>query len=253
MTPKPFLYTADMPLSEVITKDYELLLVITRFGISLGFGERTVQEVCDLHQVDVDTLLAVINTVSGQATYDSCVEEVFDKLDPHALIEYLRSSHHYFLEYKLPLIREHLQHALDEGPKDIAVVVMRFFDEYVNEVHKHMGYENEQVFPYAEKLLAGGDTAKYNIDIYSQHHDPVEAKITELKNILIKYYPDGKGYKMTTVLWDIFATEEDLALHNRVENHLLIPLVKSIEKKNNPLSCSQKDKKSTTKRKPTIK
>lgn len=251
MTPDNFLYTADMPLSEVITKDYELLLVITRFGIPLGFGERTVQEVCAMHHVDVNTLLAVINTVSGKETYDTCAQEIFDKLDPYVLIEYLRSSHHYFLEYKLPLIREHLQSALEEGPKDIAVVVMRFFDEYVNEVHKHMGYENDQVFPYAQKLIEGKDTQKYNIGIYSQHHDPVEAKITELKNILIKYYPDGKGYNLTTVLWDIFATEEDLALHNYVENHLLIPLVKSIEKKNKQETPSQGTKVSTSKKKST--
>lgn len=231
MTSKKYLYTEDMPLSEVITKDYELLLVITRFGISLGFGERTIREVCEMHQVDTETLLAVINTVSGKVTYDASPEEVLDKLDPQGLINYLRNSHHYFLDYRLPLLRNHLQDALSEASKDISVVVMRFFDEYVNEVNKHMGYENEQVFPYAAELINGKTDSCYNIEIYSQHHDPVEAKITELKNILIKYFPDGKGYKLTTVLWDIFATEEDLALHNFVEDHLLVPLVRRIEKR----------------------
>lgn len=245
MSKTPHLYTADMPLSEVITEDYELLLVITRFGIPLGFGERTVREVCELHGVHTETLLAVINTVSGKVIYDASPEEVIDKLNPQALMLYLKNSHHYFLDYRLPLLRSHLEDALAEGPKDIAVVVMRFFDEYVEEVHKHMGYENRQVFPYTEKLLGGkSPTSKFNIDFYSQHHDPVEAKITELKNILIKYYPDGKGYKLTTVLWDIFATEEDLVLHNFVEDHLLIPIVRQIEKKkktdNNTLAIQTK-------------
>lgn len=232
MSKNPKHYTAEMSLSEVIKDDYELLLVITRFGIPLGFGEKSIAQVCRMHQVHTETLLAVINTVSGKVSYDASPEEVIDKLDAESLINYLRNSHHYFLEYRLPLLRQHLEDALEEGQKDVAVVVLRFFDEYVCEVHKHMEFENNEVFPYVEATLRREvlNDNDFNIEMYSQQHDPVEAKITELKNILIKYYPDGKGYKLTTVLWDIFATEEDLALHNFVEDHLLIPIVRYVER-----------------------
>lgn len=245
MSRKPKIYTAEMRLSDVITEDYELLLVITCFGISLGFGEQSIREVCERNNVHTDTLLAVINTVSGKVSYDTSPDEEIERLDPEGLITYLKNSHHYFLDYRLPVLRTHLEEAMSDGPKDIALVVMRFFDEYVSEVHKHMGYENGQVFPYAYDLIRDKHegSGKFNIDVYGERHDPVEAKITELKNILIKYYPDGKGYKLTAVLRDIFATEEDLTLHDFVENHLLIPIVRHIEhKKGKTDKASQGDK-----------
>lgn len=229
----PSLYTADMSMSDVICAHYDLLLVITRFGIPLGFGESTVREVCEQHNVHMPTLLAVINSVAFSIEYDEETPHTLDSLSVQALIDYLQESHHYFLDYRLPSLREHLKEAVEDGPKDIAAVIMRFFDSYVDEVHKHMGYENETVFPYCEKLLKGeaSKDKKYNIEVYSKKHDKIEAKITELKNILIKYYPDGHGYKLTTILYDIFATEQDLATHNFIEDHLFVPIMRRIEKK----------------------
>lgn len=232
MPKNQYLYSADMPMSDAICGHYDLLLVITRFGISLGFGDRSIREVCESYNVHTPTLLAVINTVALKIEYDENSPEVLDHLDPKALIAYLKDSHHYFLDYRMPVLRGHLLEAMEDGPKDIANVIMRFFDEYVEQVHKHMGYENKTVFPYVEKLLEGKTTPDtYNIEVYSRRHDRIESKITELKNILIKYYPDGKGFKLTTILYDIFATEEDLAMHNFVEDHLFVPTIRRIENK----------------------
>ena len=50
-------------------------------------------------------------------------------------------------------------------------------------------------------------------------------KITELKNILIKYYPGAGTNMLNSVLFDIFATEEDLASHTRVEDYLFVPAI----------------------------
>ena len=41
---KSHLFSADMKLADVIHADYSLLLLLHRFGINLGFGDKTVQE-----------------------------------------------------------------------------------------------------------------------------------------------------------------------------------------------------------------
>ena len=62
------------------------------------------------------------------------------------------------------------------------------------------------------------------------HHDHIDEKLTELKNSIIKYYPDNKkAYMMNAVLFDIFNCEKDLVSHNAVEDHLFVPAVLQLE------------------------
>ena len=44
---------------DLISDNYSLLQVMSRFGLSLGFGDKTVKEVCELNGVDCRTFLKV--------------------------------------------------------------------------------------------------------------------------------------------------------------------------------------------------
>src|SRR5574344_2072639 len=80
-------------MSDLINDDFRLLQVISRFGLSLGFGERTVREICEAHQVDCDTFLAVINfTHFG----DKVSSKWVDRISVKSLTEYLKQAHTYF-------------------------------------------------------------------------------------------------------------------------------------------------------------
>lgn len=230
-------YSADTLMSDLICERYDLLLVITRFGIPLGFGDQTIREVCDENQVHVDTLLAVVNTIVSHNNKPS--RDLLSSLSPIALVDFLKRSHHYFLDYRLPKLLVHLHHAIEGGPGEIVFLINKFFDEYVGEVHKHMGYEDKNVFPYVRALIEGRQkkgVGAYNIDIFSRRHDKVEARISELKNILIKYFPDGSGYELTSVLHELFSTEEDLATHNFIEDCLFVPLIRQMEQEQTSLN-----------------
>ena len=48
-------------MSYLICDNYTLLQVMSRFDLSLGFGDKTVQEVCRENGVDCRTFLAVVN------------------------------------------------------------------------------------------------------------------------------------------------------------------------------------------------
>lgn len=215
-------------MSDLICENYPMVLVMSRFGIALGFGEKNIGEVCRQNHVDPCTFLTVVNflieDVSAPVTnIDRC-------LSIEALITYLHNAHSYFLDFRLPHIRRKLTDALDGCPEDVAFVITRFFDEYADEVNKHMSYEEKTVFPYVRKLLGGKKDQKYNITIFRKHHDQIEAKITEFKNILIKYYPGPGSNLLNSVLFDVFATEEDLASHSRVEDYLFVPAILALEK-----------------------
>ncbi len=141
-----------------------------------------------------------------------------------ALTAYLRNAHGYFLDFRLPSIRRKLIEAVDCSLSDVSLAVMRYFDEYAAEVHRHMTYEERELFPHVERLLAGEPT-DYSIDEFRRRHDRVESRLSELKNIIIKYYPAGGTNELNGVLFDIFACEQELASHQAVEDEIFVPAV----------------------------
>ena len=222
-------YAASDRMGEIICENYNLLLIMSRFGLSLGFGDKTVKQVCEEQGVHTETFLAVVNFM-----YDECYsrEDFKNDISVPALIEYLKQSHVYFLKFKLPTIRRELIESIDLAKSDVALLIIRFFDEYVNEVKAHMDYENSIVFEYVANLMEGKLSDDYSIQNFSDHHDNIEVKLSELKNIIVKYYPaKADDNTLNSVLFDIYSCEEDLEIHRRVEDDMFIPLIMEIEHK----------------------
>lgn len=226
---KSKIYKPTDKMSDLICENYTLLQVLSRFGVSLGFGDKTVQEVCEMNEVDCTTFLAVVNFLTEE---NNRMQDHLKNLSLVTLMNYLKQAHSYFLDFQLPTIRKKLIEAIDcSTQNEIAYLIIQFFDDYVGEVRKHMEYENERVFTYVYGLLRGERSGEYNICVFARHHDQINAKLTELKNIIIKYYPaNGDNQLLNATLFDIFSCEEDLASHNRVEDYLFVPAIMELEK-----------------------
>ena len=218
-------YNQDDRMSDLVCDNYPVLLVMSRFGIALGFGDKSIGEVCRENGVHTGTFLAVVNLLLNEGE----AEEYRGDISVGALLGYLHNSHDYFLHFRLPAIRRNLLGVIDCGAKDIAIAILRFFDEYVAEVQKHMRYGERRVFPYVTALLNGVHPGEYSIAVFRKRHDQVEAKLTELKNILIKYYPATSSNELNSVLFDIFTCEQDLASHNYIEDYLFVPAIQELE------------------------
>lgn len=218
-------YTGDDRMCDLVSDRFAVLQVMSRFGIALGFGDKTIAEVCEEHRVDTATFLAVVNMLLGGSYHTA---QAAQEVSVRALTDYLHNAHGYFLEFRLPAIRRKLIEAIDYAHNDVSFAIMRFFDEYVAEVQRHMDYEEQTVFPYVEGLLEGRVSDSYSIDDFRRRHDQVDAKLRELKNIIIKYYPSGSTNELNGVLFDIFTCEQELASHNAVEDDLFIPAVERL-------------------------
>lgn len=223
------LYSPTDKMGDLICDNYSLLQVMSRFDLPLGFGDYSVEEVCKSNSVDCRTFLAVVNFINkGYSRTSFALEDI----SIQSLMNYLKKAHHYFLDFQLPNIRRKLLEAIDcSMDNDITFLILRFFDVYVQEVRKHMNYEDMYVFTYVEHLLQGQKDEEYCIDMFVRHHDHIDEKLTELKNSIIKYYPANQNaHVMNAVLFDIFNCEKDLASHNKVEDYLFVPAVLHLEK-----------------------
>ncbi len=215
-------------MSDLICDNYSLLQVMSRFGISLGFGDKSVKEVCLNSNVDCRTFLAVINFVVGGS---SRFEYASDMISVASLMDYLKQSHIYFLEFNFPMIRRRLIEAIDCSANDVSYLILKFYDEYVSEVRKHMEFEERTVFKFVDSLLNGVVPENFEFTTFSKNHKPIDEKLNELKNIIIKYYPAEKNNNLlNNVLFDIFICEEGLNLHSNVEDYMFVPAVMNLER-----------------------
>lgn len=65
-------YKPNEKMRDIVKKHNSLILVMGRFGLPLGFGDKSVGEVCRAHNVDERTFLAVVNfVVKGICNYDT--------------------------------------------------------------------------------------------------------------------------------------------------------------------------------------
>ena len=222
------MYEADDKMISIIRDNYNILQSLGSFGINLGFGDKTVREVCDEQDVDTYTFLAVVNfTINGYKEYDNA-----DRLSISTLLHYLKASHAYYIDFQLPFIRKELVDALDESD-NLARLILKLYDEYAHSITNHMKYEEKTVFPYVQALIDGTATSGFDIETFSKHHGQVDQKLKELKNIIIKYLPsDGlHNNQLSATLYDIYNNEEWLNQHSLVEEEIFIPAIRNEERK----------------------
>ena len=213
---------------DLISDNYSMLQGLGAFGIRLGFGDKTVKEVCQEQNVDCHSFLTVVNfLINGYAP-----KETDEKISVSTLLAYLRASHRYFLDFQLPSIRKKLEESLSLGDQ-LAALILRLYDEYAHDIRVHMKYEEKTLFPYVEALLRGEQMSNYNVDIFSKHHSDTTGKFHELKSIIIKYLPhDGlANNQLTATLYDIYNNEEWLCNHSNVEDVLFVPAIRLLEQK----------------------
>ena len=220
------MYEADDKMISLIRDNYDLLQSLGSFGISLGFGDKTVKETCEDNNVDTYTFLAVVNyTINNYGEFDAD-----DQISVPTLMHYLEASHAYFLDFQLPFIRRELEESLNKDDS-LARLILRFYDEYAHEIRRHMSYEQKTLFPYVNTLLEGQPANDYNVETFSKHHGAADKKLRELKLLIIKYLPqDGlHNNKLTATLHDIFDNEEWLRQHAQVEDHIFVPAIRRLE------------------------
>lgn len=220
------------PMIDVISEDYRMLQLLSRFGIPLGFGDRTVTETCTGAGVDTQTFLTVVNYIKAGTHVH--VGDLAQRVSLPCLVRYLKRSHTYFTDYRIPELRRKLLGTLDMTLNNqIAPLILKFFDESAREVAMHMEYEDKHVHGHIGQLLQNRLPAEsfYRV-VRNRHvsHDSIEKSFSELKDVIMKYYPgDADAHVLNDVVMDVYMLEEDLLSHCRLEDTLLAECVRVLE------------------------
>jgi regulator of cell morphogenesis and NO signaling len=231
----------DMKLADVINHDYNLVPVISRFGIMLGFGDSSIENICTKNEINVDFFLTILNSFHDPQYLD---KNYLQNFPATLLIDYLQNAHSYYLQIKIPeiefLIDEMaFKHEVDDTSHGL---LQKFFEEYKAEFSKHIEREEKRVYPYIKDLETSLNNnnishellariKEYSITSYQAEHENVEEKLMDLKNIIIKYLPSSqKQQTRYKLLKELLALEADLHDHARMEDLILVPKVEVLEK-----------------------
>ena len=234
--------TKNMKMADVIHYHYNLLPVISRFKIDLGFGDKSVEAVCQDYHVNLDFFIEITNSFADE---DYIPQKELGTFPVSLIVEYLKKTHQYYLEEKIPELEEIITEMVNKSAteRDKSGLVINFFREYRNELSHHILREEEKVHPYVFEIENAWNKGflshdlyekikEYSIDDFAGEHDNVEEKLFDLKNIIIKYLPPIKDKALCNrILMELFRLEKDLNAHADLEDKVLIPKVANMEKK----------------------
>ena len=201
-------------MCDLISHEEDAIQIISRFGLEMGVVEQTIEQSCEAYHVHTPTFLAIVN-------YKVFHKRVIpDDIDIPTLQRYLSNAHSYFLEFRLPRLRRALIEALipADPTTKIPGLILRCYDEFVEEIRTHIAHENEGLF-----------------DEHEHDDQRITDKLTEIKNLIIKYYPGAHlqstitnpqspiTYLLISVMSDLWHTEQDFADHCAIEDDIFRP------------------------------
>lgn len=233
-TRKTFIHR-NLKMSDLVLENPSLLLMMEHFDINIVVRNKTVAQLCSENQIGEPVFLSVVNLYNGFTPAN--INDQLSREDVKPLIEYLKNSHRYYLDEKIPEIQGFVRSLYAKNNSPEIGLVEKFFDEYSKEVEEHLSYEDKIAFPHfhylahADNNLRAAYDSKFSAGEYLKHHTDIESKLGELKNLLLKHIPlKQDGVLRRKLLTSLFELEHELTIHSVVEESILIPLIQKIEK-----------------------
>jgi regulator of cell morphogenesis and NO signaling len=233
------MYDLAQKLADIIHHDHQLLPILNRFGLRLGFGDQTVGEACKSNGINSEFFIEILNTYHDP---DYFPRDRFLDFPLPLIVDYLKKTHQYYYTFYIPEIEKQLNELIASAPGENNLSLLtRFYIKFKQELHEHLQYEDKFTFPYVlnlQKLYEQGFPVtdpellpQKSIIEFEETHSDVDSKLLDLKNIIIKYlqadYDDNKCNTLLTMLYNF---EDDLRDHSRIEDKIMVPKVLQIEK-----------------------
>lgn len=228
------LFTSRMKLADIITANHNIILLLPRFGIPLGFGDKSVREVCTANNVPVDFMLLICNVY----TFDDFLPDIesLAATDMRPLLKYLEESHSYYTNERLPHIEVHLHHIADRIGQRYGEILKKFYADFRREITEHFREEEQYDFPKLRSLQDGtrkaeGGKRKAESGKNKSHNGLVD-KLNDLTQIVYKYLPGNVLPEETMeVVFDILQLSADIQKHALIEDKILSPYMKWLERR----------------------
>lgn len=227
-------------LSEIVNKNVHILPYLRRLGLKLGFGDKTIEEICNSYKINIEFFIELIQLIIKKYDFNP---KYINNFETNLTIDFLRKSHNSYLCESLPKIKQLIMnlHETESERIEDTKIMIKFFSVYEKEFQEHLNYEDSMIFPYILeielkfknkltdpeiKTLIKENTIKN----YIKQHESLNEQLNDLKNLLIKYFQPFENELLTqSLIYAIYDLERDLKYHELIENQILFPQVNKME------------------------
>lgn len=228
-------------VGDIVAKDYRKADVFKKYGIDFCCGgKRTLSQVCQKHDVDVQSLERDLLAVDKQPLMPS---QDFYSWDLNFLCDYIVNTHHKYVVKAMPLIFEYTQKVerAHGGTHPEVVEIAGLFTKIMDEFNLHMLKEEQILFPYIKNLATAKEkeidpesppfgTVQNPIDMMELEHENVGEMMNVIRQLSNNYTPPVGAcatYKIAYAKLNEF--ENDLHQHIHIENNILFPRAVALE------------------------
>ncbi|MEA3447331.1 MAG: hemerythrin domain-containing protein [Bacteroidota bacterium] len=229
------LLNSDIKLAKILS-DYPVLVsVLERLNFRLGCGEDSLKETAKKYGVRPELLMLIFNLYISPE-YPSIKSHEPNQNDLNPLINFLQCSHAFYTNEIYPFLSLKIDELIELHKTNTFKMLEQFYLEYKKEVDAHFEYEEKTVFPYIKTLQNPKTTStnpqKFSVNIYQKHHSNINDKLNDIKLLLIAYLPEGDVNDTSLrrqIITQLSFLDDDLKIHEKIENYILIPIVKQLE------------------------
>ena len=192
----------DAVLSELLAQHHILIPIVNRFGIRLGVGDKTIEDICEEQGLNVGFILVILNVYLDE-NYIS--DKILAQFGLEPIANYFNETIQNYLHSLVPNIEKHLHAfiALSGSESEELKALQKVFYQFKEELVKHLEKGLEHTGPYPHELLR------------------------DIKSILIKHVSDNFNQNLCyAVIFSVGSLEDDLVIHNRLRDSVLIPKLK---------------------------
>ncbi len=222
-------------IADELIKNPYLMLLLEHFGISTPVQDLKIHQICEIYDINEALFIAFTKLYNGSTAIPELELSTKDAL---TITKFLKTSHRFYSEQIYPEILALINQMNQLNDHKEMKLVSLFFTDYFKEVTEHLDYENDVFHPYVKRLTEQIDNKElsdnqdeYNVVDYQDHHDDIEEKLIDLKNLLVKYLPNGNDQIIRRkLLFLLSELEFDLKIHSDIEELILIPLTAKLEK-----------------------
>ncbi|MEL1254467.1 iron-sulfur cluster repair di-iron protein [Flavobacterium sp. DGU38] len=229
-------------IGSFVAEDFRTAAVFSKYRIDFCCkGNRTVTEVCEKQNIDVDTLLEnVLQVVQSEnsGTID------FNSWPLDLLADYIEKTHHRYVEEKtnvlLPFLDKLCKVHGAHHPE--LFKIKELFIGCAGELSQHMKKEELVLFPFIKRMVKTKEsdgilsqpsfgTVSNPIAMMMHEHDNEGERFREIAALTDNYTPPADActtYRVTFAMLKEF--EADLHKHIHLENNILFPKAVILEK-----------------------
>jgi regulator of cell morphogenesis and NO signaling len=189
--------------------------------------------------IDAAFILALLQVQEDKGAFK---QEDFGHFRFTTIVEYIRKTHQYYLNKKMPEIEQNIHLLLKNYPDahPLLVILSEFYKDYREDLRKHILFEERELLPYIlhlEKVVAGEaklEDYRSNFTLnqfLEQHHDAEEDLQKVCATILDYSPPEGNQTLYRILVSQLQVFEKDLAVHALIEDEVLLPRAMELEKR----------------------